>query len=69
LLSDIEAVNVDAFVQANAQIDDRYRVCGFAPLHVMLASTGAKRGKTLRYERGMVDDRKSIVTFASAVLF
>jgi AmmeMemoRadiSam system protein B len=69
LLSCLEAVNAEAFVKANAQIEDRYRVCGFAPLHALLASSGAKRGRTLKYDRAFVDDRRSSVTFASAVLF
>jgi hypothetical protein len=69
LLADIEAVNVGAFVEATERIDDRYRVCGFAPLHTMLASTPARHGRTLKYERGFVDDRQSVVTFASAVLY
>ncbi|MDZ7361343.1 MAG: AmmeMemoRadiSam system protein B [candidate division KSB1 bacterium] len=69
LLSCIEAVNAEAFVNANAQIEDRYRLCGFAPLHTMLASTGAKRGRTLKYDGAFVDDRRSMVTFASAVLY
>jgi len=69
LLACLEAANAEAFVNANAQIEDRYRVCGFAPLHATLASTGAKRGRTLKYDRAFVDDRRSMVTFASAVLF
>ncbi len=69
LLAEIEAVNAGGFATANAQIEDRYRVCGFAPLHTMLASTAATRGRTLKYEQGRVDDRQSVVTYASAVLF
>jgi len=69
LLTAIETVNAGDFVRANAQIEDRYRVCGFAPVHTMLASTAATRGRTLKYEHGRVDDRQSMVTYASAVLF
>jgi len=69
LLAGIETVSAEQFVKANADIDDRYRVCGFAPLHAMLASTNAKRGRTLKYEPAFVDDRQSIVTFASAILY
>ncbi|MCG3118494.1 MAG: hypothetical protein ALAOOOJD_00708 [bacterium] len=69
LLAEIETVNAGGFVNANAQIEDQYRVCGFAPLHTLLASTAAKHGRTLKYERGLVDDRQSIVTYASAVLY
>jgi hypothetical protein len=69
LLTTIEEVNADAFVEVTERLQDRYRVCGFAPLHTMLAATSAKRGKLLKYDRGTVDDRHSIVTFASAVLY
>ncbi len=69
LLADIAAVNAGAFVETTARLEDRYRVCGFAPLHTMLASTPAKNGRTLKYERGLVDDRRSVVTFASAILY
>ena len=68
LLASIEAVDAEAFTQANAQIEDQFRVCGFAPLHTMLASTAATHGQTLKYEQGRVDDRQSIVSYASAVL-
>jgi len=69
LLAEIETVNAGGFVTANAQIEDQYRVCGFAPMHTMLASTAATRGQILKYEHGRVDDRRSIVTYASAVLY
>jgi len=69
LLAAIETVNAGDFIQANAQIEDEYRVCGFAPMHTMLASTAATRGRTLKYEQGRVDEHQSIVTYASAVLF
>ena len=69
LLTAIETVNAGDFTRANAQLEDLYRVCGFAPMHTMLASTAATRGRTLKYEQGRVDDRQSMVTYASAVLF
>jgi hypothetical protein len=69
LLTAIETVNPGDFIKTNAQIEDLYRVCGFAPMHTMLASTAATRGRTLKYEQGRVDDRQSVVTYASAVLF
>ena len=69
LLAALETVQAGDFVQANAQIEDQYRVCGFAPMHTLLASTAATRGRTLKYEQGRVDDQQSIVTYASAVLF
>jgi hypothetical protein len=69
LLAAIEEVNAARFVEATERLQDRYRVCGFAPLHTMLLAANAKRGKTLKYDRGIVDERQSVVTFASAVLY
>ncbi|MDZ7289511.1 MAG: AmmeMemoRadiSam system protein B [candidate division KSB1 bacterium] len=69
LLASIEEVNAAAFIDILERLQDRYRVCGFAPLHTMLAATTAKRGRLLKYDRGVVDDRNSIVTFASVVLY
>jgi hypothetical protein len=69
LLATIDEVNADAFVEVTNRLQDRYRVCGFAPIHTLLAATAAKRGRTLKYERGLVDDQQSVVTFASAALY
>lgn len=69
LIQAIEKVNAAQFVAANESIQDRYRVCGFAPIHTLLASSAAKSGKLLKYEQGLVDDRKSVVSYASAALY
>jgi hypothetical protein len=69
LLASIEEVNAAVFVEILDRLQDRYRVCGFAPLHTMLAATTAKRGRLLKYDRGLIDERNSIVTFASVVLY
>ena len=69
LIQAIEKVNAPQFVAANESIQDRYRVCGFAPIHTLLASSAAKSGKLLKYEQGLVDDRKSVVSYASAALY
>ncbi|MDZ7267455.1 MAG: AmmeMemoRadiSam system protein B [candidate division KSB1 bacterium] len=69
LIHALEAGDAVQFVQANARMQDRYRVCGFAPLHTLLASGVAQYGKLLQYEQGIVDDRKSVVSYASAALY
>jgi len=69
LLQAIEAGDAGKLVEANERIQDRYRVCGFAPLHTLLASGVAQYGKVLKYEQGIVDDRKSVVSYASAALY
>ncbi|NUM68189.1 AmmeMemoRadiSam system protein B [candidate division KSB1 bacterium] len=69
LLQAIEAGDAGKLVEANERIQDRYRVCGFAPLHTLLASGVAQYGKVLKYEQGTVDDRQSVVSYASAALY
>ncbi len=69
LLAAIEKVDADAFHGAVARDRDRYRICGYAPIYTLLAATEAKVGKKLKYDRAVVDNQNSIVTFASAVLY
>ncbi len=69
LLDAVAEVEASRFVDVTARNEDRYRVCGFAPIHTLLAATSAKAGKLLKYEHGLVDDKKSVVSYASAVLY
>lgn len=69
LIDAITQVAPPQFVNAAAQIEDRYRVCGFAPMHTLLASTAAKSGRLLQYEQGLMDDKKSVVSYASLALY
>ena len=68
LLDAITAVDPVAFVNANIQAQDRYRVCGFAPIHTLLSTIDATAGRLLKYEQGVVDERESVVSYASMVL-
>ncbi|MFQ5633217.1 MAG: AmmeMemoRadiSam system protein B [bacterium] len=52
-----------------AKIDDRYRICGFSPIYTLLACIDAQRGELLRYDQGLMDDKKSVVSYCSAVLY
>jgi len=69
LLDAIAHVEAARFVTAVARLEDRYRVCGFAPIHTLLSATPAKTGKLLKYEQGLVDDKQSVVSYASAALY
>lgn len=69
LIDAITKVAAPQFVNAAAQFEDRYRVCGFAPMHTLLAATNAKSGKLLQYEQGLMDDKKSVVSYASLALY
>lgn len=69
LIEAITRVDANRFVASTARIEDQYRVCGFAPMHTLLAATTAKTGKLLQYEQGRVDDQKSVVSYASMALY
>lgn len=69
LIDAITAIDAGAFVETTARLRDRYRVCGFAPIHTLLAATSAKKGKLLKYEQGRVDDNQSVVSYASLALY
>ena len=69
LLATIESVDAQAFYQTVSREQDRYRICGFAPIYTLLSATGATRGRALKYDRATVDDQHSTVSFASAVLY
>ncbi len=69
LLQAITAIDSSQFVETMERMHDRYRVCGFAPIHTLLAATTAKKGKLLKYEQGLVDDAKSVVSYASLALY
>lgn len=69
LIEAITRVDANRFVASTARIEDQYRVCGFAPMHTLLAATAAKTGKLLQYEQGRVDDQKSVVSYASMALY
>jgi AmmeMemoRadiSam system protein B len=65
------ALKIDAggWLKAVARVEDRYRICGFSPIYTLLASIDARKGELLRYGQGLMDDRKSVVSFCSAVLY
>jgi hypothetical protein len=69
LLAAIEGVDAEEFHRGVSRERDRFRVCGYAPIYTLLAATEAKYGKQLKYDRTTVDDQRSTVTFASAVLY
>jgi AmmeMemoRadiSam system protein B len=69
LIQAITMVDAGQFVDTTARLLDRYRVCGFAPIHTLLSTTSAKTGKLLKYEQGLVDDKKSVVSYASLALY
>jgi AmmeMemoRadiSam system protein B len=69
LIQAITRVDPGAFVETTTRLQDRYRVCGFAPIHTLLSATSAKTGTLLKYEQGLVDDKKSVVSYASLAFY
>ena len=69
LIDAIAIADARQFVETTENLQDRYRVCGFAPIHTLLAATSARKGKLLKYEQGLVDDKKSVVSYASMALY
>ncbi|MFQ5627203.1 MAG: AmmeMemoRadiSam system protein B [bacterium] len=65
------AMQMDAagWLKAIARVDDRYRICGFSPVYTLLASIDAQHGELLRYDQGLMDDKKSVVSYCSAVIY
>lgn len=62
-------VDADGWLNSIAAVNDRYRICGFSPIYTLLASVDARRGELLRYDQGLMDDQKSVVSYCSAVLY
>lgn len=48
---------------------DQNRVCGLAPMYVMLEAMGASRGELLKYEQAVAEDRSACVSFASVAFY
>ncbi len=69
LIKAIEQLDAEAFYRTAEKYEDRYRVCGFAPIYTLLRSIKAKKAKLLKYADTIVDPYNSRVTFASIVLF
>jgi AmmeMemoRadiSam system protein B len=51
-------------IEAN---DNRYRICGYAPLMILMKTLCQSTGELLSYASAVVDEKKSSVTFASAI--
>lgn len=61
--------DADAWYRSIAGKQDRYRICGFAPVYTLLKTIDARKGELLRYDQGRMDDNESVVSYCSAVLY
>lgn len=67
LLSLLEKVDMEAFVQEVAADNEARRICGFSPIAAMLACMDASAGKLLTLDYAHVDNRNSFVSFAAMI--
>jgi MEMO1 family protein len=67
LLSSLENLDLQSFIQQIAHENDARRICGFSPITTMLQCMDASEGRTLALDYARVDDRNSFVSFASVI--
>jgi AmmeMemoRadiSam system protein B len=61
--------DADEFLRSIAQVSNKYRVCGVAPIYATLRASRAERGELLCYYQWDETERESAVTFASLALY
>ncbi len=59
----------DGFLRELAKVDNRYRVCGVAPIYATLRSARPSTGEVLCYGQWDEHERDSAVTFASVAFY
>lgn len=64
-LAGAAAGDPDALSRRLLETGDRTRICGYPPMHLMLAALGGGAGETLRYDQGVMGEEGSVVSFAS----
>lgn len=69
LMSLLERVDMQGFVQAVARDNETKRVCGFSPITAMLGCMDASSGTLLALDYAHVDNRNSFVSFASMIFY
>ena len=67
LLSSLERIDLDGFIQQVASDNDSRRICGFSPITAMLRCMDASEGRMLALDYARVDDKNSFVSFASMI--
>jgi AmmeMemoRadiSam system protein B len=68
-LETIARPDAEGFLQTLASVDNRFRVCGVAPIYATLRTARPTRGKVLAYHQWDEAERESAVTFGSVALF
>ncbi len=63
----IENVDAEGFFRSIQKDGDKRKICGLAPIYVLLKLTETSRGKLLKYEQW--PDPMGMVSFASICLY
>lgn len=69
MLKHVENLDPESFAQYLLKEGDKRHVLGFSPIYLMLKLIQAEKGEVLRYDRGIIDQFNSTVTYASMAFF
>ncbi len=69
MLKHVENVDAQGFAEFLLKEQDHRHVLGFSALYLMLRVIEAEKGEILRYDREIVDQFNSTITYASAAFF
>ncbi len=69
MLKQVENIDARGFAHFLAQEGDKRRVLGFSAIYLLLRLLDAEKGEVLRYDREIVDQFNSTITYASAAFF
>ena len=69
MLKQVENVDAEGFVRFLVKEQDRRHVLGFSAIYLLLRLIEAEAGEVLRYDREIVDQFNSTITYASAAFF
>lgn len=69
LLGHAERIDAEGFYQVLLRERDRRRICGLAPIYLLLHLVSARQGRLLYYGQSMDEATQSAVTFASMAFY
>jgi len=69
MLKHVENIDAQSFAQFLITEQDKRHVLGFSAIYLLLKLIEAERGEVLRYDREIVDQFNSTITYASAAFF
>ena len=69
MLKQVEEVNAQGFAQFLITEQDKRHVLGFSAIYLLLKLIEAEKGEVLRYDREIVDQFNSTITYASTAFF